>query len=103
MSRYNLNLSLYCLPYKLIYASDSVATTAAPTAAFGDEVAGVIVAPVVVAVDSGVGLALLPSMLPSSMFGTIKLSRDIKLYFMTKEVNRLHRNDLASKSSNSCL
>jgi len=94
------------------YASDSVAaTTAAPTTVeLGDEVAGVIVAPgVIVAVvvvdevDSGVGLVLLPSMLPSSMLGTIRLSRDIRLYFMTKEVNRLHRYDLASKSSKSCL
>lgn len=40
---------------------------------------------------------------PSSMFGTIKLSRDIKLYFITKHVNRLQRWDVDSKSSNSVL
>jgi len=59
-----------------------------------------------VVVVASVGFPLPPSagvIAPSSMFGTIKLSRDIKLYFITKDVNRLQRWDIASKSSNRVL
>jgi hypothetical protein len=41
--------------------------------------------------------------IPSSILGTIKLSLDIKLYLITKDVNLLQRWNLASKSSNNVL
>ena len=69
---------------------------------------------VVAVIDAGAGgepvdegsaaaVGVPPSPIPSSMLGTIKLSRDIKLYFITKLVKRLHKWDLASKSSNKLL
>lgn len=72
--------------FKINYASDSVVLAA------GD--AGLVAVSFVVV---GVGSA------PSSILGTIKLSLDIKLYFMTKEVNLRQRWEDASKSSNRVL
>jgi len=58
---------------------------------------------VVVPAAGVVSVTSVPESVPSSIFGTIKLSLDIKLYFITKQVNRLQRWDLVSKSSNKLL